>query len=292
MEHLNDETTAVLGASERERISYIQSPKWILHDRVREVLEAMEERLIYEKSSRMPNLLIYGDSGSGKTMVLTEFLKKHPPRLKRATGTASVPALFINTPPGSNENKLYATILETMSFPYRSTKDAIGLRTQVFQVLRNNSVRMLILDEIHHLVNVQVAKQRHMLDVLKDLSNELQIPIVAAGTKEAMHVMWSQPEVARRFAREHLPQWTLGEDYLRLLMSFERRIPLRKPSQLHSEELATLILVLSGGYIGEISRLLAAAAQAAISDGTEQITVPLVKGLRHQAILGMRSESI
>ena len=44
------------------------------------------------------------------------------------------------------------------------------------------NVKMLIIDEIHHVLAGPLLKQRHFLNVIKYMGNELQIPIVAAGT--------------------------------------------------------------------------------------------------------------
>jgi hypothetical protein len=49
----------------------------------------------------------------------------------------------------------------------------------------------------------------------------------------------------------------MNDDYLRLLVSFEQTLPLEQPSGLIEPALATKILSLSGGTIGEkISTLL------------------------------------
>ena len=64
----------------------------------------------------------------------------------------------------------------------------------------------------------------------------------------------------------------MNEDYLRLLPSFEPALRLEQASNLVDPVLATKILTLSGGTIGEISTLLTRAASRAIDDGSERIT--------------------
>jgi hypothetical protein len=64
----------------------------------------------------------------------------------------------------------------------------------------------------------------------------------------------------------------MNEDYLRLLASFELTLRLEQPSNLIEPVLATKILTISGGTIGEISTLLTRAAVRAIDDGSERIT--------------------
>ncbi len=53
----------------------------------------------------------------------------------------------------------------------------------------------------------------------------------------------------------------MGEDYLRLLASFEKALPLEHRSELLETTMAIKILSLSEGTIGEISALLCRAVQ-------------------------------
>ena len=65
--------------------------------------------------------------------------------------------------------------------------------------MRALSVRMLVLDEIHNILVGSTLKQKQFLNTLKFLSNELQIPIVAAGTKDALQVTRTDDQIANRF---------------------------------------------------------------------------------------------
>jgi predicted ATPase len=51
----------------------------ITHERVQRVLDELEWRFDYPTCSRMPCLLLYGDSGMGKTMAIEKFTRLHPP---------------------------------------------------------------------------------------------------------------------------------------------------------------------------------------------------------------------
>jgi Bacterial TniB protein len=47
---------------------------------------------------------------------------------------------------------------------------------------------MLMIDEIHNIISGSVSRQRQFLNVLKYLSNDLQIPLVTFGTQDALRV--------------------------------------------------------------------------------------------------------
>jgi hypothetical protein len=95
------------------------------------------------------------------------------------------------------------------------------------------------------------------------------LPIVAVGTQDAFNTIQADSQVANRFEPVALQRWTMGEDYLRLLASSEKVLPLEHRSELLETAMAIKILSLSEGTIGEISALLCRAAVAAIETVTE-----------------------
>jgi hypothetical protein len=68
-----------------------------------------------------------------------------------------------------------------------------------------------------------------------------------------------------------LPVCEPGEEFARLLASFETVLPLRDPSHLSTAPLYELILRRSEGTIGEIAALLGSATAAALLNGEESI---------------------
>src|SRR5262249_19225132 len=164
---------------------------------------------------------------------------------------------------------------------------------QVLRILRGVQTRMLVLDEIHHVLVGSTTQQRVVMNAVKYLSNELQIPLVAVGTLEAVRAIQADPQLASRFYRTALPLWCMGRGDRKLLASFERMLPLKRPSQLAQEPLATKLLAMTEGTIGELSTLLKRAAIYAVRTGTERIDASVLTGLeweppstRHPLSLG------
>ena len=77
--------------------------------------------------------------------------------------------------------------------------------------------------------------------------------------------------MVNRFEPVALPRWEMNRDFQMLLASFERILPLRQPSLLAEPALATKLLALSEGTIGELFALLVAATVRAIRSGAERI---------------------
>lgn len=182
-------------------------------------------------------------------------------------------------PPVPDEGRLYEEVLEHVQAPYRSRMPAAHKLAQVRLLLRHLKVKLLIVDELHHLLASRLEPQRIVLNTLKFLGNDLQIPLVGVGTADALRAIQTDPQLANRFQPLALPKWTLNEEYRKLLASFERLLPLRQPSHLHHPDLAAELLALSEGTIGDLATVLNLAVEAAIRSGQERIDRPLLRNL-------------
>jgi len=60
-------------------------------------------------------------------------------------------------------------------------------------------VTCLAIDEVHNLLSGSALQQRRILNLLRWLGNELQIPLIAVGTAEALHAIHSDDQLANRF---------------------------------------------------------------------------------------------
>ena len=72
-EHLTVATAELLNLSNDLRTREIQSERWVHYPRAKAALVALGHLTAHPRTTRMPSLAIYGDSGMGKTMLM------HPP---------------------------------------------------------------------------------------------------------------------------------------------------------------------------------------------------------------------
>lgn len=245
--HLHKKTATYLDADTEERIWHIRSPHWIGYPQAEHILNKLEDLLVYPKIHRMPNLLIVGDTNNGKTMLAHRFLRKHPADQNLDGDSVLVPVLLVQAPPVPDEGRFYNTILDAIFAPYKSHDRIDKKQTQVIHLLKRMQTRMLIIDEIHHILAGSMNRQRAFLNVIKYLGNDLQIPIVGIGTKDAFRALQTDPQLSNRFEPAVLPRWNLDRNFLRLLVSFERMIPLKRPSELQTRELAVRLYNMSEG---------------------------------------------
>jgi len=269
--HLNAATADLLDMSDAERIERVRSARWIGYPRAKEVLAKLEDLLIYPKSHRMPNLLIVGDTNNGKTMLVRRFCSLHESYDNPDGNGIQVPVLFLQAPPVPDEGRFYNAILELLFAPYKPSDRIDKKQFQVIRLMRYVNIRMLIIDEIHHILAGNLNKQKAFLNVIKYLGNELQIPIVGVGTKDAFRAIQTDSQLANRFEPTAMSRWKFETNFLRLLASFEKMLPMKYPSVLHETTLATILFSMSEGYIGELSKILTEAAVHSIQSGKEKI---------------------
>ncbi len=124
---------------------------------------------------------------------------------------------------------------------------------------------------------------REFLNTLRFLGNELRIPIIGVGTKDAYLAIRSDPQLENRFEPIPIPRWQEGDDLLSLLASFEAILPLRQRSDIATSEMARYIVARTEGTIGEIATFLEMAAIEAIRTGEECLNTKVFKHTQYQS---------
>jgi DNA polymerase III delta prime subunit len=274
--HLLPKVELLLELSNKERIEQVKKTRWIGYPRGQDIMKKLEDLLIHPKQPRMPGMLIVGPSNNGKTSLIRKFARKHLPDNNIGGEHIIAPVLYVQAPPTPNEGAFYSNILNSL-FERVPATSIDAKREKVKLVLKNIETRVLIIDELHNILAGASVKQQQFLNMIKYLSNELEVCIVGCGTGDLLRAVSIDPQVQNRFIPELLSTWPMDKAYRQLLMSFERILPLKIPSELHDKVLASQIHAISEGTIGELSTLLNMAAEYAITSGHEKIDQGILK---------------
>lgn len=275
--HIHEKFRHIAHLPDNERIDFLHAPRWIGYKTANEVLEIMQGLMNRIKQHRMPNLLLIGDSNNGKTTVIKRFNEKFGETYIDDNDNLNVPVRLIQAPPSANEKELYISLIDSLGLPYRSSDSSGVLRHQVIHAFRETHVRILIIDEVHSMLTGTARQQRLIMNSIKFLCNELELPIVLCGTKDAVRILHTDPQHASRFDVAELPVWRNDKEFKKLLGSFERTLPLKNPSNLIEKEKADLIYSISDGNLGNVKRLIIECAIDAIKSGNETITLDAIK---------------
>ena len=271
-DHLEEAARKVLDEPQDDRIRHIREDRWIGYPVAGKILDKLEDLLGYPDRKRAPNLFIVGDTNNGKSHLVERFLALHPARDNLGGDAISAPVVLVELPPEPREKDVYIATLKRLFAPY-GDKDTKGkLRNQALELLAQIGVRLLIFDEIQHITKSTAREQQNILDAIKSIGNDLRIPIVGTGTREAARAIYTNFQTANRFVPAPLPKWKDDDDLRRLLSSFEAMLPLEQPSRLSKPKMSNLIYTMTEGLIGEVSNLLTEVAVEAVRSGEEKIT--------------------
>ncbi|MFH1345913.1 MAG: TniB family NTP-binding protein [Pseudomonadota bacterium] len=269
--HLDPAVQAHADLPNRERIEHIRVDRWIDYPRARQALDKLEELLLFPKRARMPNLLIFGASGMGKTMIIEKFVRAHPPRFDESSGIDHRPVIVVQMVASPHEGRFYHRLLSVIGAP-PPTRATLGqLETQALRLLQEIAPRMLIIDEVQNLIAGTYREQRRMLNLLRFLGNELRIPLICLGSHEARDAVRGDAHLNSRFEPYGLPPWRHDADFHGLIGGLLWSLPLRLPSELTDSALKRLVDV-NGGVTSSIFRMVIDLATDAILAGTERIT--------------------
>ena len=279
-EHLNDAARALVDQSDAVRIKAIRSGTWLGYDRALEILAKLDDLLEYPRITRMPNMLLVAPSFNGKTSILERFLSLHQPNLDPEHEITICPVLMVESPPNPDISSFYSRILDALMAPYKATASVQEKNSQIKLLFKVMGVKMLIVDEIHHLIAGSLTKQQDFRNALKSLGNETKIVIVAAGIEDAYNAFNTDPQMSSRFTPEVLPIWKADKKFGALLATLERRTPLKQASNLKASDKMEAMHGRSEGTLGDMCDLFKELAIHAIRTGAEKITLEQINTLR------------
>jgi hypothetical protein len=272
LHHLTQSSRKMALLPDNERIQKIRSDRWIGYTKALHILNRLDDLLAWPPKQRMPNMLLIGPTNNGKSMIIERFRRKHHVARKRYSATEKLPIVALQMPSDPTISRFYTMLLSELGAPPAYPRARIAeLELSSIQLLEAVDAKMLIIDEIHNILAGQRSQRLEFLNVLRYLGNSLRIPIVGVGIQEAHLAIRSDSQLENRFEPIPLPRWVQGEELQSLLASFAAILPLKKPSNLQQVDMAQYLLERSEGTIGEMARLLGAAAEAAIASGEESI---------------------
>lgn len=261
----------------RERINKCKEKAWIPYPKAVQIMDELEELFDHPKTDRMPNLLITGETNNGKTSILNRFYAAHP-NYSTPLGNV-IPVVHFSAPISPSQNALYEKILDFLKVPYGVNDSSSRKEFQVLSILQDIKTSVIVIDEFQDIYHGTTREQSKFLAALRHLGTDLRIPIIAAGIPVVQRTLTADPQMANRFETMRLDNWKLDKEYARLVMSFERTLPLKEPSSLQSKEMVVKLHDLSEGILGEVATILKKASIHAMKNGKEHIEIGMLDAI-------------
>lgn len=276
--HIHEDFLHLMEESKEKRIYALNEEFIIQYPKADEIIQTMLQLINKPKKYRMQNILITGEPNMGKTTIARRFYNMNPDKIIEENGEEILikSVIYVNIQ-GASEKELFTSILDQFWAPYKTTFPTLKLKHQAIHLLKKCNVKTIIFDEIHNILSGTPMKQRTIMDQIKNLSNELMLPMIAVGTKSASSVLYTDMQHVSRWDHIKLEKWDLDTNFLGLVQSFERRLPLKKKSNLISKEKAILLYDISQGNLGNLHKVLIECATYAINNNFEEITIDIIK---------------
>ena len=270
-----------LEMSDEERIYFIQKDKWIDYPLANKVLLKMQDIFNAPKSIRSRGMLLYGDSNNGKTAILKKFYRNFSKEEyidEDGDLIHLMPIVYVISESSSDESVMFSKILSAMNVPVNHKEKVTKKKEEVIYNLGIMKTKLIIIDEIQNVLQGPYNKMTQLITSLKTLNNTTAIPIILAGTQDAMSAISIDNQTKSRFKPLELPNWNNDENFSRFITTIEAMLPLKKASNLYQNyELLTYLHELSNGCIGEVIDILKDASIYAIRTKSERITKKEIK---------------
>jgi hypothetical protein len=211
-----------------ERVELIRADRWIGYPKAVETVARLEALLVWPDEQRMPNLLLVGPTNNGKSMIVEKFRRGHLPVTE--ADREHIPVLCVQMPSDPSVLRFYIALLAALGAPLQPRLRLADVEQMSLSLLRSTGVRMLVIDELHNVLAGPGSSRREFLNLLRFLGNDLHIPIIGVGTREAYLAVRSDDQLENRFEPVVLPLWTVSADTVSLLASFAAALPLQHPS--------------------------------------------------------------
>lgn len=278
-QHLSASTALCMDKGTDERLIKIRDYCWIDYPQANRILSKFEKLLTVPKRHRMPWIAFISDDNNGKTRLAYRFLLLHEPDLNLDGDAIIAPVMLVDAPSKPSEGQFYSNILNRIAYPYNKSDSIPVKQAYVLKQLSSIQLRVLIIDGFHNMLIGGPKKRQQILNIIKYLSNELNISIIGVGNKEVLHCIQHDPHAVSRFEQITLPKWLLNHDFITYLGNIEKELPLLYPSNLTEPCISQKLFSMSEGLLGELSDILSLAATEAILSGEEKITEKLLDRL-------------
>jgi Bacterial TniB protein len=141
---------------------------------------------------------IVGESGGGKTTIISYFASLHP-RVDHKWGL-EVPVLVAKVPARPTVKSFAETLLYQLGDPLWSRGNTVSKSIRLRELLKRCRVRLLALDEFQHFVDVRQSNiPNDVADWLKEQVEEARLAIVVAGLPRCLEVLRQNEQLRRRF---------------------------------------------------------------------------------------------
>lgn len=263
-EHIIESKRHLVDLPDADRIKVCRHDFWIETERLRPFFECIENIMYTEGQIQASCIFAHGMGGDGKSALYE--------RLQVMSKFSSNKMKFVELTESLDRYKLHEALYNVFGLPIKSSATAASRTDIIVRAIEAENIKAIVIDEFNEGLLKAYAAKRIMLSLLKSLSaKKLRMCIIALGNDGAMEIMKLDPAIGRRYVRFRMPLWTMNQDFINFISSYEANLPLKLPSNLADLKLRTLIMTHSKGIMDNVVKIIKSLAMDAIATGAEKI---------------------
>lgn len=265
---------------------------YVTHQGMEVAINGIHECISWSQYSLEPRgFLLTGDGGTGKTTISLSILKEYPPAAVTIDYALvnTVPAFYCSVPAPSSIKSLASNMLEKLGDPAPGKGTAYSLTNRLCKLLVECKTRVIILDELHHLMLTGGGKPHTASEICKwirSLMNNAKVMICLVGTPLCESILRQEDDngqMSRRFAHKYRlhdlscgTKASVGEltGFLRQLTAeYAAKLGFSGMPDFSSHDLAAKMWAATAGRPAFITLLLQKAIFYSLTEGRKSVTV-------------------
>ena len=224
-------------------------------------------------------ILITGETGTGKSAFLADYVKRSPAR-RDGSGNLVQPLLHV-------EFDSFVTVIGAATIMLRKLEDPsngvgrlVDLTHRIRELAKREKVEAIVIDEFQHLVDTGSKTVNKVGDWLKQLAKSTNLPIVMAGMPASSRVIDGNTQFAGITPYRHeIGMLTYGKDgerrqYRKFLALLDSLLPFDHVGGFADAAIAALLFEATGGSLRMLMQLIREAAGSAIDRNAPSIGMP------------------
>ncbi|MYM84143.1 AAA family ATPase [Duganella sp. FT50W] len=244
-----------------------------------EHLSALKRRIDDALAGFAPKIVrVPGPSGVGKSSLIATLSRDYPEN--RVDGRRHVPVLVVEVPQSATAKLLPKSVLRSLGIQVPASMTAGALSDLMVAQLRLAGTRVVIFDEISHLVDEgSRVPPRAASDWLKTLADTLNLTLILFGIPRLERLFSANEQLRRRAcpARNFLPYDASDAHemtaYFSCVANYARLFAAAGyPIAVSSRALTQQSYLLSGGLIGVLADFMRELARSMVNEAPRPIT--------------------
>ena len=264
-DHVKTDLRHLVDLPAEQRIQICRHDIWIDTPRLKPLLNCLNHMIYTDHQIQASSIFIHGEGGDGKSALFH--------RLQTLGHLSGKKMVFITLTENLNRYKLHDAICEQFHVQIGKRTTAANRVDIIVKKIESGEIGAIVIDELSDAMLEGSTNKRIILSLLRSLAEgKLKMCVIAFGNSVALEAILLDRVLDRRFVQWELRPWSLDQDFVDFIATYETHLPLRLASNVSSPRLRTLIHSNSHGILDNIVKILKCTAMDAIERGTEQIT--------------------